>query len=85
MATLLAWQAGQLPQAAGPSFEAVGPLFKPAALSDLARVPLSGWKNFAGHLMLQMVNATAFSRTPRDVPARQSIQLMGTHCNPIVS
>ncbi|KAK9843325.1 hypothetical protein WJX74_010371 [Apatococcus lobatus] len=76
MATVLAWRDGHMPQAAGLPFAAVGPLFKPAALSDLATVPISGWKNFGGHLLSQMVNAKAFSRSSGDEAARYSLQLM---------
>ena len=77
MATLLAWREGQMPQAAGCRLSAVGPLFEPAAVADLAGMPMSAWHNFAGHLVSKMVNAKAFSRSPDDQPARHAVQLMG--------
>ena len=78
MTTVEAWCEGRLPGGASDAVVAATlPLFKPAPLTQLARVPISAWQNFVGHLLAQIVNAQTFSRRPGDEPEQHSLQLVG--------
>lgn len=78
MTTVEAWREGRLVDGARDAVVAASiPLFKPTPLTELARVPISAWQNFVGHLVAQLVNALTFSRQPGDELEQHSLQLIG--------